>query len=820
MTKTDIRTSPAPAAPLTATEGGPHIGAGWAALIYLALAIAFLLTAFLPDRHIYGTDYLAAGYFFYEFIAERLSAGELPKWVPYIFGGLPMAANPGSTYQPVHFLAELVLPTSRVLATLLLVHFWLAGIGAYLLIRELGCRSWIALVSGIGFQLTGILASWVYAGHDGRIIVASLAPMLFFFLHRGVRTRAVAPFAGAAATLGLALLSFQIQNSYYLLLAAAIWGVFLLFQHGLVRQPAPLARVVAMGLGAVAFGFLLAAVNFLPFLDYIPESPRGSEGGRGYEYSTSYSMPAGEVLSLAVPEHHGASIASPRTGEPLFPQYVGENPFKLHTEYVGVFALVLLALGFRYARRDRYWLFFAGLSLFFLTIALGGNTPLYRIYYEVLPGTKQFRAPSLSFFVVALSLVAMAGITLERLAGLAERSRGRGAAADAAAAELSAAPWIAGGVVAAAVLGMAAAGAGPESAPGVPTAAQGWGRFVLFAGLFALALWLWVRDRIGMVGVAAALALITFADLWVVGRRFVHTVDPPDAIFAADDVIAFLESRPGPARVWTFPYPEIYRGNGAYGGDYPMRFGIDQVGGEHPNMLQRWNEYVGEGTETYIDWHNLITGGQVIDTPDGQALQFTSADGFLAAANVEYIVSMAPLVHPGLLEVHRGSALVYENLAALPRAYLVPRVAEVPEGTRMVDAMRAGTWDPATLAFAHEGALPDLPDGPLTGDATVTEYEPDRVVVRTRADREALLVLADNHYDGWVAEVEGRPAPIATVNHTMRGVVVPAGEATVTFRYEPADLRTGLYLTLAGFGLLLAYAGALGARRYRAGRAG
>jgi hypothetical protein len=40
-----------------------------------------------------------------------------------------------------------------------------------------------------------------------------------------------------------------------------------------------------------------------------------------------------------------------------------------------------------------------------LSIALGGNTPIYRLYYEVLPGAKQFRAPSLSFFVVAMAMV-------------------------------------------------------------------------------------------------------------------------------------------------------------------------------------------------------------------------------------------------------------------------------------------------------------------------------------------------------------------------------------------------------------------------------
>jgi hypothetical protein len=779
------------------------IGIGWAAGIYFLLATIFFLPAFLPGQQIYGTDYIGGGYFFYDFISERLSAGALPKWVPYVFGGMPLFANPGSTFHPVHFIADLVVPTPRVLALVFLVHFWLAGLGMYLLARELGCRQWVALVAGIAFQFTGILTSWVYAGHDGRIIVGTMAPLFFFFLHRGVRTAHVAPFAGAAAALAFALLSFQIQNSYYLLLAAGIWGVFCLGRLGVVSQPVLLGKVSAMALASVAFGFLLAAVNFLPFISYVPESPRGMEGGRGYEYSISFSMPPGEILSLAVPEHHGASVRDPRTGQPLFPAYRGENPFKLHTEYVGAFVLVLLALGAYYLRRNSYWWFFAGLSLFMMTIALGGNTPLYRLYFEVLPGTQRFRAPSLAFFVVAFSLVVMAALTLEWIAHRAAHRQHRGMQEEAGDG-LDRLVWIGGGVIAVAILGAVVTSGGDTIGGASTSVGLGWGRFALFAGLIVGALWMWIQQRASTVAIVLALSVITLADLWIIGRRFLHTVEPPEVIFAADDVIRFLQAQPQPFRVWTFPFPEYYQGAGTYGGNYPMMFGIDQVGGEHPNMLQRWVEYVGAGTRTYIDWNNLITEAEVVATPEGQAIGFRGRPGFLDAANVRYIISMAPLAHPSLREVHRGSALVYENMAALPRAYLVPQVAAVP-ADRMIASMQAGEWDPRTTAFVAAASAVPLPDGPLDGEATVMVHEPDRVVIRTRANRAALLVLADNYYEGWRAEVSGQPAEVIVTNNTFRGVVVPAGEHTIEFEFRPASLYTGLYITLAGAVLLVGF---------------
>lgn len=777
---------------------------GVAAAVFFVLSLLYFFPSFLPGRQMFGTDYLAGSYFFYDFFADRFGAGTLPKWVPYVYGGMPVYANPGSAYHPVHLLAEALLPTGKVLGAIFVVQFWLAGLGMYLLARELGCRAWVAFVAGIAFQFTGVTMSWVYAGHDGRIMVSTMAPLFFYFLHRGVRTGSVAPFAGAAATLAFALLSFQIQNSYYLILAGFIWAVFLLFHFGLHRRPGALGRTVALGFGAVALAFLLASVNFLPFRDYVGESPRGMQGGRGYEYSVSFSMPPVGLVGMAVPEHVGASLQDPETGRALFPPYRVEGGFRLHTEYVGALVIVLLALGVVFARRVRYWWFFGGLALFALSMALGGNTPLYRLYYAALPGLDRFRAPDLIYYVAAFSLVVMAALTLERLAEL----RAETAARRVGAKDESGLPmllWIGLGVVAVALLGAMMSGGGNM---GEPSRAAGWVRFALFAGAVTAVLWAWTAGKMMSTVAALLLALVTLADLWIIDRRFFHTTQGPAQAFAPDDVVDFLAAQPQPNRVWAFPYPQAWGRGGQNGGDYPMLHGIEQVGGEHPNPLQRWVQYAGAGQQVITDWHNFL-GPQdslgVVQTQGGEAIVFNPRPGLLEAANVRYIVSMAPLLHPRLREVHRGTALVYENTAALDRAYLVPAVQKLPEDG-ILGAMTAGGWNPAQTAFVPADAAVNLPGGPLTGSARVTAHGPDRVTVQATASRPALLVLADNYYTGWKATVDGRETPIIRTNHTLRGVVVPAGTHAVEFTFHPDDLYTGFYLYLAGFAVLAAYA--------------
>jgi hypothetical protein len=774
---------------------------GYAALAYLALSLVYFLPAFVPGRGIFGTDYLAATYVFHDFVAQRLSDGSLPKWVPYVFGGLPMFANPGSTFHPVHMAGDFLLPTGRILPFVFVVQFWLAGIGMFLLARELRCRPWIAFVAGLAFQFTGITLSWVYAGHDGRIMVATVAPLFLFFIHRGVRSAALPAFAGAAGTLALALLSFQIQNAYYLLLTGAIWAVFCLVRFRAGRAAPVHGRVLAMGLGAVAFAFLIAAVNFLPFLGFVPESPRGDPEGRGYEYSVSFSMPPADLISMAVPEQSGATVyAIDRwTGNavrPLFPEYDGPNPMKLHTEYVGALVILLLVLGAFYARRDPYWLFFGGLALFAVTLALGGHTPLYRLYYEVLPGIKRFRAPDLAYYVVAVSVVAMAAVTLERIAALRDAARARGARITDVAA-LDRMPWIIGGVLAVVVLGALVAATGEPAAFQEPARAGGWWRFALFAAAAGGLLWAWTQNRLTSVAVALALSLVTVADLWIVGKRFFQTAPPAEQIFAPDDVAAFLMRQPQPDRVWNF-VGAPHRGRDD---SYLMHFGIQLAGGEHSTPLQRWNEYVGAG-EGVIPrtWANLLQHRQMLN-----------------AANVRYLLIAAELDEPWLREVFRGStALVYENVDALPRAYLAANAVPVGEGEGLA-AMTSVDWDPLQTAFVETAPGTQLPSGAGAGSAEVVAYEPDRVVVRTRADGPALLVLADNYYPGWQATVGGAAAEVMRTNHTFRGVVVPAGEQTVEFLFRPQPLYTGFYLYLGGWLTLLLYAGFLAARRRRGG---
>lgn len=786
----------------------------WLIASYLVLVIVFFLPVLLPGRMIFGTDYLAISYPFEEIVTRWFRAGELPQWIPYVYGGVPFFANPMDIYHPVTLALRLLhVPTYMHLPWIFIIHFFLAGTGMYLLVRELGVRRFAAYLTGLAFMFSGYLISFIFAGHEGRAIVAALAPLFLFVLYRAIRTGGLRWFILGGAVLGAVLLSNQIQSAYYLLIAAGLWALFVLWRLDKLRPTRQLAGRLAGGALILAIGFSMAAVNFLPFLGYVDASPRGGEG-RGYEYATSWAMPPAEITGIAVPEHHG-----------IIQAYWGENGVKLHTEYIGGFVLLLVVVGAYLLRRNPYFWFFLGLGVLAVTISFGGHTPIYRFYYELLPGTARFRAPSISFFLLTVSLVAIAGLALDRLAELRARLAARTAAARKnAEGEYRTVLVIGAAALAAGLIWGLAASATALSLPATqpttleevraaraalnhPAYVAGVWRFLLFLALSAGGLWLWLRGTLANKIAAGVLGIVVVADLWIIDKKFLQDVPEPSVYFAPDQIAEFLSRQPRPFRVF------VYSGSPHNPpDDYLNVFGIELVDGEHGNQLQSYNEFLGAGERTYTDFHNVF-----------------SSPVFLALANARYFVSEQPVEAPFLQQVFEGrtregaTAFVYENTAALPRAFVVPTAsqAEPPEGA--LARMQEQGFDPTREVVLYEPP-PIVREGaqPLEeATARVVRHEPTEVVVEVSTPDSAYLVLTDNYYPDWRAEVDGEPAELYRAYHTFRAVPVPPGSHTVVFRFDSPALRAGFAISVTVWLALAAYAIGLGIieLRRRAARA-
>src|SRR5690606_37814949 len=84
-----------------------------------------------------------------------------------------------------------------------------------------------------------------------------------------------------------------------------------------------------------------------------------------------------------------------------------------------------------------------------------------------------------------------------------------------------------------------------------------------------------------------------------------------------------------------------------------------------------------------------------------------------------------------------------------------------------------------------------------TGSIVLTEYQPNYLKYSAKAASEQLTVFSEIYYDkGWNAFVDGKEVPHFRVNYILRGMVLPAGEHTVEFKFHPKSYYIGNKISL------------------------
>src|SRR6266513_1571610 len=548
-----MSTAAASVAPaVTYTPRHPHLAAlGVVSIFIIILAVPMFGGRWLASPN--GDQY-SSGYAVKEWAraAER-QTGHFPLWNPMIMGGLPyidVVTHGDAVYPPTAALRE-VIPVYEAMNVGFFLHYILLGFLTYLFLRRLGA-SWIgAVTGGIAYQLSGLIISYVHPGHDGKLFVSTMLPLALLALVVALRDRRFWGYPLLAVAVALCLLSPHVQTTYYLLIALALFAIYLTFGEPSSEAVGKRVTRLALTLAAVIVGFGIAAVQILPFIQYIPHSPRAAGYAVDYQGTTSFGIPWNHIPEFIIAGFTGDTDT-----------YWSSNPLKLHSEYLGlpVVALAMLGLGER-RRRLVWWL--VGIGTLFLLIALGGSTPFYHMWWAMMPMVKKTRAPGMVFFVVAFCTATFAAFGVDRL----ERRE--------PSASKHARIWlIAAGAIA--VLGLIGffGQLAQMMAPGERMAgAIARGSFIRQSTLIgaialaavALLAWGWVKGRVPVMLLAFGLPLLVGVDLWRNGQHFwQYSPKPSEGLYRTDPLVARLQADAKPIRVFNlapFMNADVYPQN-------------------------------------------------------------------------------------------------------------------------------------------------------------------------------------------------------------------------------------------------------------------
>jgi len=752
----------------------------------MVLFIAVLAFPMLQGKWLAApmSDQYASAYAVHEWQAEQWrTTGQLPLWNPMIMDGLPYIAvvTHGDVLYPTSFL-RWWLSADKVTNLGFVVHYILAGLFMFLFLRRLRV-SWVgATVGGLAYQLSGILISYARPGHDGKLFVSTMLPLACLALLAALRDRRVWGYPLLAVAVALCLVSPHVQTTYYLLVATGLWALYLTFGEPTSELLRPRLTRLAIVLVAVIAGFGIAAPQILPFIEYIPHSPRAVAYSGAFEGAASFGIPWEHVPGFFLAGFVGESDT-----------YWGSNGLKLHSEYLGlpVIALAILGLGFARERRRLIW-WLGGMGVLFLLIALSNATPFYKLWWSVMPYVRKTRAPGMVFFIVAFCTAAFAAFGTERL----ERKEG--------ATHVRA--WlIAAGVIA--LLGLAGAFghlaeslAPPERAQVAAALASSIrvSAFIGAAALFAVALlaFAYLRGSAPALTFALGLPLLVGVDLWRDGRRFWLYSDPPSqGLYRPDAIVTRLRAEPKPYRVLDF---NVYRENTL------MAHSIPQVLGYQGNELRYFDELIGGRPGTQDGARFLVTSTRLWDL---------LAVRFVLLADTAHIPGYHRVFGP--VETAAGSrGYLYEADTTPPYARVVPAAVKVGADSLVPPTLA----DPRLPGFDRVVLLPansPLSPPPLRGlppasasKARVTAWDAGKMTVELEPPPHdsSYVLIAENWYLDWRVSVDGNAGQVLRGDHALITVPVGPGARKLELSYYSRSFAKGkaiglvtLLLVMAGF---------------------
>lgn len=735
-------------------------------------------------------------------------ARELPLWNPWSFAGTPFLADPqaGVLYPPNWLL--LPFDAGTQLGLFLFLHVAWGGLGVAVLLRRVRVPATVAALAGAAFVVNGFFAK--HFGQPPFLAAASWIPWVLVasldVLERPTRRTSV-----RLALVGAGLFLAGQPQIALLAAYAALLVTGVTATRGVSRSPAgdravELERIavpskawatILVALAAAgALAVLLVSAQLLPTLELARRSARAD---LPFASVLSGAFHPVDAIRFVVEEFFGTPLRNDEWAY-LFPRGDG---FYLRTQINSIFAgtpIFLLALYGMTSKRTR------GPAapftvLFVVSVLIAFGTPLARLAFAALPGFSFARLDRAGSLVVLAQFIP-AGLAAADLATSSGRARRAFGLAVIIAAALGALVVARAGTELPRLLGA------PSPTPldaallsGVTT------RTVLCAAFAAgtgLAFLLPASRVASLLPLGLAVAqLFLFASAYRGDRR-------PEDVFAP---------APGIERLRL-----LLEEDGAHGGARLVRFGrdlpvrpyaISSVLPPSTNVpyelrdLQGYNALadraLGETLEratgeSLFSW-GIWTGRRIVEPEEARSLEHPLLDALAVRAACGASIPAAQ----GWVAVPCEGFALARNLEALPRVRLQPTGRGVTRAELDL-AIGAGNLDPArevlwvgngSVGEADGRPAPTAAGAPADVDVQIDAW--NRLIARTRAEREAVLVVADSFDPGWLATVDGNAVPILPAWGVVRCVVVPAGAHVVEMRYRPRSFRIGVGLSLAGW---------------------
>ena len=384
------------------------IGSPYAYIVFILVAASTLCYPLLLDKSILKANDISGNIANTEFVVKTIvEKKEIPLWNPYIGQGVPMDADPlSSFYNPLVFFSFLLFSTDTALKIIYFLTILFSGIASFALFKYVKANSLIALLMSFTFMSSGYLAARIFGGHLEKILAYPMIPLLLLSIFWCTRSPSISKAGVIALLLTLLLFSGSIYELLYsgIILFTAI--LFHLIKYLFFRNTSGGELKAALILASAMILFvlfsaikLLSLIQISPFVLHVETPFLGSQ--------TFLSILENLYTPIANISHY---MSSPQNNSPY--------PWWESFAFIGFVPLItLLALPYALTKKAVRELSLLATLLLIIILFTMINNPLNPFYhlFNSINFLRQFRIPSRAFIFLVPTVLTIASLLLTKL---------------------------------------------------------------------------------------------------------------------------------------------------------------------------------------------------------------------------------------------------------------------------------------------------------------------------------------------------------------------------------------------------------------------
>lgn len=734
-----------------------------AVAFFFLLSFLYFFNGFLKNQIIWGFDTPKIIFPFIFLLDESFKSHKLPLWTPDIYFGFPIGADGQiSWYYPFSIL-HIFLPWHLTVLILTFLHVFLAGLFTYVFARIINLNRFASIFAGIVFMFNGfIIAHLQYFSH---IYAYTYLPLVLLFIELAISKGNYLYFFLAGGSFGLQLLSGHPNIPVMTIIYVSLYT--------LLRNKAKISQFFVGISLTVVTAFIIALPYILYALRLIPLSIRSN--GVDFVDATNSSLSFFDFITFFFPNFYFNNLESWTSSINWhFWGYWGQIET---TGYVGVITLFLMPFSLLRRTRKKARIFFI-LSFVGLLLALGKNTPLYRLLLNI-PIFNGLRAPGRFLFLVDFSLAILAGFGITALFQTVSAKKIKINVGITVSVFL---------IYTLVLIGSFLVKFHPELI--YDFLSQNYSKLGYVANIESPHIFQQMvlrsfqdQTKIGLTLIAVSTILILLlwnglknyltkflvlgliiADLFIFSSKVNTWKSFDELIIHTDPIINKLktELNDSTGRVYTF--------SNSWSNLVPNQlipYHIPDANGFSSLPLKRFQKWQSEAEKQWLEGKTDL----------------------FKMASVKYIYE-------------RGNLLTVDN--SLPKAYLASKWIIAKNGSETLRFVNANNFDMNSVVLETK----DIKDYNRVGTSTIipltiSRYKPNYVKIDSNTPYDGILVLTDTNYPGWEAYLNDKNVPIYQANYLFRGIKVPAGFHTIEFKYRPEHLNTAVALSLSTSFLIL-----------------